>query len=68
MRVPATAGLRGGNGADRHAAMGEPIACVAHSLRLSGLRPGDRVAIIGAGYMGRLHLSLARLARRGHVA
>lgn len=46
-----------------HAAMGEPIACVVHSLRLGGLRAGDRVAVIGAGYMGRLHLALAR--RRG---
>jgi 2-desacetyl-2-hydroxyethyl bacteriochlorophyllide A dehydrogenase len=43
-----------------HAVMGEPLACVAHSLRLGGLRPGDRVAVVGAGYMGRLHLALAR--------
>jgi threonine dehydrogenase-like Zn-dependent dehydrogenase len=40
--------------------MGEPIACVAHSIRLSGVTAGDRVAIIGAGYMGRLHFTLAR--------
>ena len=45
-----------------HAAMGEPLACVAHSLRLGGLRAGDRVAVVGAGYMGRLHLALARQA------
>ncbi|MCG5217620.1 alcohol dehydrogenase catalytic domain-containing protein [Streptosporangium sp. KLBMP 9127] len=45
-----------------HAAMGEPVACVVHSLRLGGLRAGDRVAVIGAGYMGRLHLALARQA------
>ncbi|GII94574.1 alcohol dehydrogenase [Sinosporangium siamense] len=44
-----------------HAAMGEPVACVVHSLRLGGLRAGDRVAVIGAGYMGRLHMSVARL-------
>ena len=43
-----------------HAAMTEPLACVAHSVRLSGLGSGDRVAVIGAGYMGRLHLALAR--------
>ena len=42
-----------------HAAMGEPLACVAHSVRLGGLRAGDRVAVVGAGYMGRLHLALA---------
>ena len=43
-----------------HAAMGEPVACVAHSVRLSGFRAGDRVAVIGAGYMGRLHMALCR--------
>jgi L-iditol 2-dehydrogenase len=42
------------------ASMGEPLACVAHSVRLGGLRAGDRVAIVGAGFMGRLHLALAR--------
>ena len=43
-----------------HAAMGEPIACCVHSLRRAGFRSGDRVAIIGGGVMGRLHLVLAR--------
>jgi threonine dehydrogenase-like Zn-dependent dehydrogenase len=43
-----------------HAAMGEPLACVAHSLRLGGFRAGDRVAVIGGGYMGRLHAALVR--------
>lgn len=42
------------------ASMGEPLACVAHSLRLSGFRAGDRVAVIGGGYMGRLHQALVR--------
>jgi threonine dehydrogenase-like Zn-dependent dehydrogenase len=50
-----------------HAAMGEPVACVVHSLRLGGLRAGDRVAVIGAGYMGRLHLALARHAGAASV-
>jgi len=44
-----------------HAAMGEPMACVAHSLRMGGFRPGDRVAIIGGGFMGRLHLAQCRI-------
>ena len=44
-----------------HAAMGEPIACCIHSLRQGGFQPGDRVAIIGGGLMGRLHLALARI-------
>ena len=42
------------------AVMGEPLACVAHSVRMGGLRSGDRVAVVGAGYMGRLHLAVAR--------
>lgn len=41
-----------------HAAQGEPLACVAHSVRLSGFRAGDRVAVTGGGYMGRLHQAL----------
>ena len=43
-----------------HAAMGEPLACVVHSVRLSHFRAGDRVAVVGSGYMGRLHLALCR--------
>ncbi len=43
-----------------HASMGEPLACVVHSLRLGGFRAGDRVAVIGGGYMGRLHVALAQ--------
>jgi threonine dehydrogenase-like Zn-dependent dehydrogenase len=44
-----------------HAAMGEPIACCIHSMRQGGFQPGDRVAIIGGGFMGRIHLALARV-------
>lgn len=44
-----------------HAAMGEPIACCVHSLRRGGFGPGDRVAIIGGGFMGRLHMALTRI-------
>jgi 2-desacetyl-2-hydroxyethyl bacteriochlorophyllide A dehydrogenase len=45
-----------------HAAMAEPIACVAHSMRRGGFCPGDRVAVIGGGYMGRLHLAMTKAA------
>lgn len=44
-----------------HAAMGEPIACCVHSLRRAGFGPGDRVAVIGGGFMGRLHMALTRI-------
>jgi 2-desacetyl-2-hydroxyethyl bacteriochlorophyllide A dehydrogenase len=49
-----------GDATIEQASMGEPLACVAHSVRLGGLRAGDRVAIVGAGFMGRLHLALAK--------
>lgn len=49
-----------GDAAVDHAAMGEPLACVAHSVRLSGFSAGDRVAVIGGGYMGRLHQGLVQ--------
>ena len=50
-----------------HAAMGEPIACCVHSLRQGGFSPGDRVAIIGGGLMGRLHMALCRLGGASSV-
>ncbi len=50
-----------GNAPFTHASMGEPIACCVHSLRQGGFGPGDRVAIIGGGLMGRIHMSLARI-------
>ncbi len=50
-----------------HAAMGEPIACSVHSLRQGGFQPGDRVAIIGGGFMGRLHLALTRVGGASSV-
>lgn len=50
-----------------HAAMGEPIACCVHSLRQGQFKAGDRVAIIGGGFMGRLHLALARVGAAASV-
>lgn len=58
--VPAAQAWPVGEVSALHAAMGEPLACVAHSVRLSGVAPGDRVAVVGAGFMGRLHLALVR--------
>ena len=60
VRVPAAQAYRVGEIPVEHAAMGEPLACVVHSVRLSGFVASDRVAVIGAGYMGRLHLALCR--------
>ena len=60
VRVAAAQTYRVGEIPIEQAAMGEPLACVVHSVRLSGFRAADRVAVIGAGYMGRLHLALCR--------
>lgn len=38
------------------AALVEPLACVEKSLRKAAVRPGDRVAVIGLGVMGLMHL------------
>ena len=50
-----------------HAAMGEPIACCVHSLRRGGFGPGDRVAIIGGGLMGRIHMALTRVGGASRI-
>jgi L-iditol 2-dehydrogenase len=47
---------------DEEATLVEPLATVLKSVRRSGLRRGDHVAIIGLGVMGLLHLVAARAA------
>lgn len=42
----------------RTAALAEPVACCLRSLRAGGARPGDAVAVYGAGTMGRIHAAL----------
>jgi threonine dehydrogenase-like Zn-dependent dehydrogenase len=42
-------------------ALGEPIACCVHAARRFGVRLGDRVAVVGCGFMGLVCLQLARL-------
>lgn len=42
-------------------AMSEPLACVISSINKCNIRFGDDVVIIGGGYMGLLHLLVARL-------
>lgn len=41
-------------------AMTEPLACVILSLRSTGFQPGESVLVLGAGYMGMLHVLLAK--------
>jgi L-iditol 2-dehydrogenase len=56
--VPARSSWKVGPIDPAYAAMGEPLACVVHSLRRGGFLPGDHVGVVGGGYMGRLHLAL----------
>lgn len=44
------------------AALAEPLSCCLHAINLANIRPGYRVAILGAGAMGLLLLQLARRA------
>jgi L-iditol 2-dehydrogenase len=43
------------------AALVEPLSCVLNGIRHSGVKAGDRVAIVGAGQIGLMHLQVARM-------
>jgi L-iditol 2-dehydrogenase len=45
----------------------EPLACVVRAQRITGLRPGDTVAILGSGISGILQLKLARASGAGTI-
>ncbi len=38
----------------------EPVACVVKAIRRSGLQPGDRVAVIGLGFIGQVMVALSK--------
>jgi NADPH2:quinone reductase len=42
-------------------ALGEPVACCVHGAWRSGVRIGDRVAIVGCGFMGLVWMQLVAL-------
>jgi threonine dehydrogenase-like Zn-dependent dehydrogenase len=42
-------------------ALGEPAACCVHAASRFGIGLGDRVAVIGSGFMGQVCMQLARL-------
>ncbi len=48
-------------------ALGEPVACCVSAARRFGVRLGDRVAVIGCGYMGLNSLMLAKLEGAAEV-
>jgi len=48
-------------GVDPTYALGEPLACCVHASTRFGIRPGDRVLVIGCGFMGAMCMRLARM-------
>ncbi len=49
------------------AALAEPTSVAVHAVRRSGLRLGDRVAVIGAGPIGLLTIAVARASGAGTI-
>ncbi len=45
----------------------EPLAVALHSLRLASIRPGETVAVIGAGPIGLLTIASLRAAKAGRI-
>ena len=45
----------------------EPLACVVRAQRISGLRPGQTVAVLGSGISGILHIQMARALGAGKI-
>jgi threonine dehydrogenase-like Zn-dependent dehydrogenase len=54
-------------GVDPRWALGEPLACVVHAGRRFGIALGDRVAVLGCGFMGLMCLQVARLRGAAHL-
>ena len=49
------------------ATLAEPLAIAVHSLRLASIRPGETVAVIGAGPIGLLTIAALRAAKAGRI-
>ncbi len=48
-------------------ALGEPVACCVHAGDRFGTSAGDRVAVVGCGFMGLVCLQIARLQGAGEI-
>ena len=48
-------------------ALGEPVACYVHASGRFGIKPGDRVAILGCGFMGLGCIQMAKLEGAGRL-
>ena len=55
------------SGIDPVLALGEPIACCVHAGDRFGTREGDRVAVVGCGFMGLICLQIAKLQGAGDI-
>lgn len=44
------------------AAMAEPLACCIHGIDLAGIRPGQKVCVVGGGAIGLIMVQLAKLS------
>ncbi len=45
----------------------EPLACIIRGQRLTGLKPGQSILVIGSGISGLLHIALARASGAGCI-
>lgn len=59
--VPAAVATAVPDGIDSTMALGEPLACCVHASTRFGISPGDRVLLIGCGFMGVMCMHLARM-------
>src|ERR1051326_3201511 len=50
------------------AALSEPLACVVHGMRDTGVGPGETVAVIGAGPIGLMFIAMCKRAGAPRVA
>lgn len=55
------------DGVNTDDAIGEPLGCVLEGRRRTRVQPGDRVALVGAGYMGSLMLQVLLATGAGHT-
>jgi len=46
--------------ADEAASLAEPLSCVINSQQLAGVKPGDKVVVVGGGPLGALHAEVAK--------
>ena len=61
LTVPAAHCFASGDVPLELAALGEPLACAVNAVELAGIRLGDDVVVVGAGFMGQLVLRLVLL-------